>query len=145
MARLETTELLERFADALATRYQIDPTIRYFRDVEQIELDAETRYYLEPGSTLLERINVASPRVIQTARLLTELVATYDELDAAIQANVNRLVGIGRDLMRTPNFINGAFLTRVQTFRDAPSAYSVEGAEERLTVYGGIEFEFAIE
>ncbi len=145
MARLTTSELLTAFQTELSTRFDVDAAIRYFRVGDQTELDATPRYFLEPGSFVVARVNVGSPTIRQEVRLLSESAAVYAEVDEKIAATIATFETLARDAMKIPSMISGAFLESVSTFADAPSIVSTDAAENVCDVFGGIVFNFSIE
>lgn len=145
MARYTITELLTDFQEELAERYEIAAAIRYSRVGDQTELSNSPAYYLEPGAFSADRAHVGGARVRQEIRLLSECAASIQTLDEQVEATVATFERIARDLLKTPSFIQGAFLEDAQSFADAPALYSVESAEGVCNVFGGIAFTFAIE
>lgn len=145
MSRVTIDNLLTSVRSELKTRFNVDATIRYSRVGDQTELDASPDYYLEPGAFRAIRSNVGSARVVQEVRLLSEEAAVYEDLPERIAATIAKFEQISRDLLKTPNFVQGAFLENVSTFADAPTCYSVEQAEGYSNVFGGIALSFGIE
>lgn len=142
--RITIKELLETFQSELKTRYQIEAEIRYSRVGDQSELSTPPAFYLELGAFSATRGNVGSPSIRQEIRLLSEETASFATAPVRIAASVAQFELIGRDLMKTPCFISGAFLERIATFEDAPACYSVENAEDGVGIFGGVAFVFVI-
>lgn len=145
MARITILNLLTALQAELATQFNIDAEIRYTRVGDQVELSSETKYYLELGSFQVKRSNTGSAQVLQEVRLLSEESASYATLDSRIEAIIETFERVSRDVMRTPSFVQGAFLQSVAAFTDAPTCYVVDAAEEACNVFGGVAFTFSIE
>ena len=116
MARYTVAELLSAVQQRLRVDYEIEAQLRFFRVGDVGELRGTPRYYIEPGTLALSRINVTSPECLQT------------------------------DWMRTPGMAGGAaWLQTAQTFSDAPSGFSTSAIEDGCNaVFGGMELTFSI-
>lgn len=146
MARYLVSSLMADFVAAIKTAYKIEPIIRHFRVGDVGELSTETAYYIEPGTMTVVRNNVGSPELQQTIRFLAESRVDFGLADSSLENMRVFFEGVARDLMKTPSFIDGAFLMSVSTFADAPSGYSTNVIEDGVAaIYGGIELTFSIE
>lgn len=146
MARYTVAELLAAVQTRLATDYEIDAQLRFFRVGDVAELSATPAYYVEPGTLALNRRNVASPEVMQTVRILSEQKTDHAGLADALEAQRAFFETLARDWMREPDIADGAaFLQTAQTFSDAPSGFSTSAIEDGCNaVYGGMELTFSI-
>lgn len=147
MARFTVNDLLEAFKTELSTKYEIEPTIRYFRVGDVGELSTAPVYYLEPGTLSLNRRNVASPEMVQTVRFLVEYRVQYATAAAACAETIAFFERVGRDLMKAPNIADGAaFLQGFSTFTDAPGGVSVQALQDGVAaIFGGIELTFSVD
>lgn len=147
MARFTISELLNSLKTELAERYEIEPTIRYFRVGDVAELSTAPVYYLEPGTLSLNRRNVASPEMVQTVRFLVEYRVQYATAATACAETIAFFERVGRDLMKAPNIADGAaFLQGFSTFTDAPGGVSVQALQDGVAaIFGGIELTFSVD
>ena len=145
MARYTVENLLADFAAKLTERYGIDVSVRYFRLLDVGELPNAPAYYLEPGTLVLNRRNVASPEVVQTVRFLSESLVPFSEAPAALASTLAFFEGVARDFLRDPFLNENAFFQSAATFADAPSGFSVSPLEDGVSaIFGGFEFTFSI-
>ena len=146
MARYTVAELLSAVQQRLRVDYEIEAQLRFFRVGDVGELRGTPRYYIEPGTLALNRINVTSPEVLQTVRILSEFMTDHAGLAAALEAQRAFFERLARDWMRTPGMAGGAaWLQTAQTFSDAPSGFSTSAIEDGCNaVFGGMELTFSI-
>ena len=146
MARYTVAELLSAVQQRLRVDYEIEAQLRFFRVGDVGELRGTPRYYIEPGTLALNRINVTSPECLQTVRILSEFMTDHAGLAAALEAQRAFFERLARDWMRTPGMAGGAaWLQTAQTFSDAPSGFSTSAIEDGCNaVFGGMELTFSI-
>ena len=145
MALYTVAALMADFLDLLRERYEIEPTIRYFRAEDVAELPTAPAYYIEPGTLTLNRLNVGSPQAVQTIRLLSEFRVDYANAAEELETTRAFFEKVARDLLREPRAIENAFFQSAQTFADAPSGFSVSVLEDGVSaIYGGVEFTFSL-
>ncbi len=139
-------DVMTELVDVLATKFNVNATIRWHRTREETEISSSTEYFVEPGEVSFKRLNVGACSVKYAVRIVAEKIVDYADADDALKTFSAFFQNLARNLMAAPTLSNtGAFLLGVSVFADAPTCASSAALDSGVAaVYGGVQLTFTI-